>query len=111
MGILYFISDKIDLSNLRKFFKFNSYFLFLTMILLNINKIHLNIKNPHWPNIVQPKNLIIHKHNFQDIIITRTINDVCYFSKYICTHFKTLGNLKISRKFNYIFVEHLKNND
>ena len=111
MGILYFVSDKINLNKLKKFFRFNSYFLFLTMILLNLNKIHLNIKNSHWPNIIQPKNLIIQKLYFQDIIITQTINDVCYFSEYICTHFKVPKNLKISRKSNYIFIEHLKNND
>ena len=103
--ILYFISDKINLLKLNKFFKFNSYFLILLVILLNFKKIYTNHSHKNWPNIAQPESLVLKKLDFENITINYAINNVCYYSKNICTHFKIPENIKINRKSGYIFIE------
>ena len=103
--LLYFIKDFIDLSKLFKFFKVNTYFLLSIFILLNIKQVYLNKDNPPWPKINQPDNIKLKKINFNEVTITQSLNDVCYYSSFICTNYKISKNLKIKRKMGYIFID------
>ncbi len=103
--LLYFIKDFIDFSKLFKFFKVNTYFLLSIFILLNIKQVYLNKDNPPWPKINQPDNIKLKKINFNEVTITQSLNDVCYYSSFICTNYKISKNLKIKRKMGYIFID------
>lgn len=103
--LLYFIKDFIDFSKLFKFFKVNTYFLLSIFILLNIKQVYLNKDNPPWPKINQPDNIKLKKINFDEVTITQSLNDVCYYSSFICTNYKISKNLKIKRKMGYIFID------
>ena len=74
-------------------------------ILLNIKQVYLNKDNPPWPKINQPDNIKLKKINFNEVTITQSLNDVCYYSSFICTNYKISKNLKIKRKMGYIFID------